>query len=464
MPEEFDVLVIGGGPAGEHFAGKAAAKGLSVALIERELVGGECSYWACMPSKTLLRPVQLLAETRRVPGAAEAITGPVDVKATFERRDYMTSSWSDAGQVKWLERAHIPLIRGHGRIAGRLEVDVETPDGSHTRVTARKAVIVATGSSASLPPIEGLAAAEPWTNREILETHDVPERLIVIGGGVVGVEMSQAMKRLGSREVTILEGGPRLLTNAEPFVGTALKKALEQDGIVVRTEAKIASVSRSAPHRPVAVEVDGDVITADEILVAAGRRPRTSDLGVEVVGLEPGKAISVDDAMRAVDVEGEWLYAIGDVNGRSLLTHMGKYQARVLADVLSGGSLRDHADGFAVPGVIFTDPQIASIGRTERQARELGIDVRVLTTDIGGIAASSIWGEGLEGTCQLVVDVNREVIVGATFVGPPVGEMLQAATIAIVGEVSLSTLRHAVPSFPTLSEIWLELIESYFAP
>jgi pyruvate/2-oxoglutarate dehydrogenase complex dihydrolipoamide dehydrogenase (E3) component len=462
LTDEFDVIVIGGGPAGEHFAGKASAKGLSVVLVEEELVGGECSYWACMPSKTILRPVQLLAETQRVPGVAAAVSGPLDVQGTFARRDYMTSSWSDAGQVRWLESAGIELVRGHGRIVGPRQVEVEARGGERTRFTAHKAVVVAVGSSASFPPIAGLADAAPWTNREILETSTVPDRLVVIGGGVVGVEMSQAMRRLGSSEVTILEGGARLLGNSEPFAGEELAHALTADGITVRTGVKITSVSRPVGGGPVTVEFDGGTVTGDELLVAAGRRPRTGDLGLDSVGLESGSPITVDDAMLAQGVVGEWLYVIGDANGRALLTHMGKYQGRVVAEVITGGSLRDVADDRAVTGVIFTDPQVAMVGRTEAQARELGLDVRVLRTDIGGIAASSIWGEGLVGTCQLVVDQDREVIVGATFVGAPVGEMLHAATIAIVAEVTLSTLRHAVAAFPTLSEIWLELVESYF--
>jgi dihydrolipoamide dehydrogenase len=464
MTTEYDVVVIGGGPAGEHFAGKARAKGLSVVLVEKELVGGECSYWACMPSKTLLRPVQILDEIRHVPGAAEAVTGGVAVAAALARRDWMTSDWHDDGQVSWLESAGIDLVRGHGRIVGPRAVEVEGPDGSRTSLTARSAVVLAVGSSAALPPIPGLAEAAPWTNREILEAEAVPPRLVVLGGGVVGVEMAQAWKRLGSEHVTVLEVGPRLLGNLEPFVGEAIAKAFARDGIDVRTAVTIAQVARSEPGAPVTVTLgSGETITADEILVAAGRRPRTVDLGLERVGLEPGKTIAVDDALRAEGVDGEWLYVIGDANGRALLTHMGKYQGRIVADVLSGGSMRDRADHNAVTGVIFTDPQVATVGMTEKQAREAGIDVCVLSTDVGNVAAASIWGDGLEGTCQLVVDAAHDVVVGATFVGAPVGEMLHAATIAVVGAVPLSTLRHAIAAFPTLSEIWLELVEQYFA-
>ena len=464
MPEHFDVVVIGGGPAGEHFAAHARAAGFSVAIVEGELVGGECSYWACMPSKALLRPTQVLEEARRVPGAASAVTRGVDVAAALGRRDWITAGWHDDGQVAWLENEAITLIRGHGRLAGRLQVAVEASDGTVTSVSASRAVVVAAGSVLVIPPIEGLAEAMSWTSREITSAREAPRRLIIIGGGVVGAEMALAWHRLGSEEVTIIEGGDRLVANLEPFASSELKASFEHLGIAVRTHCMVTAVHRKADGSAVTVKLSsGEEIVSDEVVVAVGRRPNTGDIGLETVGLEPGRAIPVDDSLSARGVEGNWLYAIGDANGRVQLTHMGKYQARVLARVLAGDEVLAESDHAAVSSVIFTDPEIASVGLTEEMATDHGLNVRTLRVDLGSVAAASIWGEGLSGTCQLVVDTDADVIVGATFVGPAVGEMLHAATVAIVGAVPLERLRHAVAAFPTLSEIWLELIEQYFA-
>lgn len=462
---EYDVIVIGAGPTGENAADVAARQGLRVAVVESELVGGECSYWACMPSKALLRPGQVLDEARRVPGAAEAVTGSIEISAALGRRDALTGGWDDAGQVSWLDSVGVDLVRGHGRLAGERLVEVEALDGTVTRLEATKAVIVATGTSAAIPPVPGLADSQPWDNRKITAAKEAPRRLLILGGGVVGVEMAQAWKWLGSEEVTIVEMADRILPREEPFVADELGASLTGLGITIHTGARLESVRRASPDSPVVATVglaDGSVtIEADEILVGAGRRPKTDDVGAEAVGLVPGKPIDVDDHLQATAVPGGWLYAVGDVNGRSLLTHTGKYQARVAGAHIGGVETSAWGDTKATPRVIFTSPEVAAVGLTEADAGAAGIDVRTVTYDIGNVAGASTLGRGYSGTAKLVVDAEREVILGATFVGPRVGEILHAATIAIVAETPLRTLWHAVPSFPTLSEVWLRLLETY---
>jgi pyruvate/2-oxoglutarate dehydrogenase complex dihydrolipoamide dehydrogenase (E3) component len=460
----FDVIVIGGGPAGENIAGRCIDCGASIAVVEAELLGGECSYWACMPSKALLRPGEVLAEVRRVPGAAEAVTGELDVAAVLARRDDLTSHWHDDSQVKWLEGAGGVLVRGRGRLVGERRVDVELPDGAGTRrLEARKAVVLATGSAAAMPPIDGLRDTRIWDSRDVTSLKEVPERLLVIGGGVVGCEMAQAWKRLGAREVTVLAASDRLLPKREPFAGDELSEAFEAEGISVVLGISVVKVGRAADDAPVTVTLeDGRTFTGDELLVAVGRTPNTKDIGLESVGLEPGASVDVDDQLRATGVDGEWFYAIGDVNGRNLLTHMGKYQARIAGDaILHGSTTQAWADHRAVPAVVFTDPQVASVGLTEQQAREQGIDVKVVSYGTGKVGGASVHGKGITGTSQLVIDESRRVIVGATFTGPGIGEMLHAATIAVAGEVPLDILWHAVPSYPTVSEVWLRLLEAY---
>ncbi|MBA2296698.1 MAG: NAD(P)/FAD-dependent oxidoreductase [Actinobacteria bacterium] len=448
MDREFDVVVLGAGPAGEVAAGRLGEAGLEVALVEAHLIGGECSYYACMPSKALLRPAELAAEVRRVPGLT--VTGP-DPAAVLARRDEVIHELDDSSQLPWLEQRGVTVVRGFGRLDGERRVRV-----AGDLLTARRAVVVATGSGAVLPSIPGLSESRPWTNREATTTQTVPASLVVVGGGVVGVELAQVWASLGSR-VVVIEGGPRLIAREEEFASEQVEAALREAGIDVHVGAKAVSVERESE---VTVELDdGSRVSGTELLVAVGRRPATQDLGLETVGLEPGSSIDVGNDLRSK--AHNWLYAIGDVNGRSLLTHMGKYHARLASDSILGKQVEIRSDGALSPRVIFTDPQVAAVGYTLAGAREAGLDVRAVDVGSGANAGGSFVGRNAPGTARLVVDESRRVIVGATFTGAAVAESLHAATIAVIAEVPLSTLWHAVPAFPTRSELWLRLLETY---
>ncbi|MEA9985211.1 NAD(P)/FAD-dependent oxidoreductase [Subtercola sp. RTI3] len=473
----FDVIVIGAGAVGENVADRAKQGGLSVALVEAELVGGECSYWACMPSKALLRSGAVVRAAQKVGGAREAVTGSIDVQAVLKRRNSTVNNFDDSSQADWVKGAGLELVRGHARFTGVKTIEVTAPDGTISTLTARHAVVVSTGSAALLPDIPGLRDASPWSSREATSSKVVPARLAIMGGGVVGAEMATAYASLGSQVTLLSRSG--LLGNQEPFAGEMVRDALIELGADVKIGVNVTAVSRNGAGGEVTLTLDdGSQLVVDELLVAVGRTPNTGDLGLSSIGLEPNSWLNTDDTLLVQDadqkpLEGEWLYATGDVNHRALLTHQGKYQARAAGDVIAARALGKPmstgpwgahvatADHEAVPQVTFTDPEVASVGLTAAAAEKAGYRTKVVDYNIGWVAGASVTADGYTGQARMVVDEDRQVVLGVTFVGQEVAELLHSATVAVVGEVPLSRLWHAVPSYPTISEVWLRLLETY---
>ncbi|ROR73479.1 dihydrolipoyl dehydrogenase family protein [Bogoriella caseilytica] len=470
---DYDVIVIGAGPVGENLADRVVRQGLSAAIIEDRLVGGECSYWACIPSKALLRPGEVRRAARAVDGARQTVTGELDRAAVLQRRDSFTSSWDDSAQVDWLDSAGIELLRGRGRVSGNREVTVTTPEGGQRVLTARHAVAICTGSRALVPDLPGLREARPWSNREALEAREAPESLLVIGGGVVACELAGAFLDLGSQVTMLVRSG--LLGGYEPMAGELVGEALKERGVEIRRGVSATAVRVHAGMREVDCD-DGRTLQAAQILVATGREPQPG-LGLDTLGLPEGW-LTVDETMRVLDDGApiEWLYAAGDANHRSPLTHQGKYQARAAGDAIAaralGGSVdagpwgvhAATADHLAATQVVFTDPQVAMVGRTAEAAAEAGLRTRVVDYDLGSVAGAAIHADGYTGAARMVVDEERSVIVGMTFVGQDVAELAQSAAIAIAAEVPVARLWHAVPAFPTMSEVWLRLLEAYGRP
>jgi pyruvate/2-oxoglutarate dehydrogenase complex dihydrolipoamide dehydrogenase (E3) component len=481
---EWDVIVIGGAAAGENAAQYATqASGLEAVIVEAELVGGECSYWACMPSKGLLRPVEVLDIGRHLPGVKQALGDrPLDADAVLARRDVIVNNLDDASQVKWCLTNGIDVIRGYARLDGARRVVVTGPDGSSRTITARHAVILDTGSSAAVPDTEGLRGARPWTSRDVTNLHTIPRRAVIIGGGVVACEAATWLNGLGVAELTIVEGDPGLLARSEPFAGELVADRLRGCGVRIELGTRPTLVSRPEVNAAgiglihggeVTVTLDnGQVVVADEIIVAAGRRANSTDIGLPTVGLAEGGYLAVDDHLAVEGVPGGWLYAIGDLTGRALLTHMGKYQARIAGEVVAARALGepldtspfsrhiDVADHDQVPQVTFTDPEVGSVGLTEKAARDAGVDVETVEYDLAALAGTYVLREDYVGWAKFVIDPSSDTLVGATFVGTGISELVHPATIAIVGKVPLTTLWHAVPSYPTPSEIWLRLLET----
>ncbi len=430
---------------------RLADEGLAVALVESDLVGGECPFWACMPAKALLRPGQILAEARNVPGAREAMTGNLDVTAVLARRNELADDWDDAGHVSWMGDHGVTVIRGHGRLADRLTLDVEGVGV----LTAQRAVVIATGSVAAVPPIEGAERVDLWDNRSITTASSAPASMVVIGGGPVGLESAQAWRRLGTPTVTVVETEEHLLPREEPFVGEALAAGLGSEGVEIVTGVTVDRLTQTSDGIEAELS-DGSSRTSEVVLAATGRRPATQDIGLDRVGMAEGKWISTDESMRS-EAHPEWLYAVGDVNGVDLFTHMGKYEARIAADTILGRNVDARPGRAAVPRVVFTDPQVAAVGLTVADAEARGHHVTTREVSLGDQAEAALWGVEVDGHAQFVVDSDTDRLVGATFTGPSVlSEMILAAQMAIVGNVPVSLFQHVVPQFPTFSEAWLE--------
>ena len=439
MIEQVDVVVVGLGPGGEEVAGRLASAGLDVVGIDAELVGGECPYWGCIPSKMMIRAANLLAEAGRVDGMAGSASVVPDWQPVARRiRDEATDDWDDKVAVERFEGNGGRFVRGWARLDGPGRVAV-----GHRTFEARRAVVLATGARPWIPPVAGLADTPFWTNRDAIRTGEVPGSLAVLGGGAIGVELAQVFRRFGS-EVTVIEAGPHLVGPEEPEAGMLLADVFEHEGIAVRTGTSVDSVHFDGAR--FALAAGGAPIVVDHLLVATGRRADLAAVDVASVGLDPSLPLTVDAHLRVEGAERMW--AVGDVTAKGAFTHISMYQADIVVrDVL--GEVVVPADYRAVPRVTFTDPEIGSVGLSEREARSCGLEVRVGTAAVSSSARGWIHKAGNQGFVKLVEDRNRGVLVGATSAGPSGGEVLSMLTLAVHAEVPVETLRHMIYAYPT---------------
>ncbi len=462
--QAYDVVMIGAGPAGENVADYAIRNSARTALlVEKELVGGECSYYACMPSKALLRPIEVKATAEHLGGLPDLV--PLDPPALLARRDAWVSRYDDSGQVRWAEGAGIEVARGTGRLVDERRLVVTGEDGDR-EVEARLAVVVATGSVPVIP--DAFAGLHPWTSRDATGVVEVPTSIAVIGGGVVATEACGWLAALGSK-VTLVVRGDRVLRRSEPFASDLVAEGLRRAGVDVRFGARIGSAARldaadtglgHVHGGPVRLEIDGQAQEFAEVLVATGRRPATDQLGLEAVGLTP-------EQFARPDARPDWLYAVGDASGAAPLTHWGKYEARLVGDRIAA-----RAEGrpdpavpadVPVPQVVFTDPQVAEVGLTEAAALAANRAVECVQVALTSASGFGLLRDDAEGQAKLVLEAGTGRLLGATFAGQEVAELVHAATVAIVGRLSADQLWHAVPSYPTASEVWLRLLEAYRA-
>jgi pyruvate/2-oxoglutarate dehydrogenase complex dihydrolipoamide dehydrogenase (E3) component len=459
----FDVVVVGGGVGGVAAVRKLASTGLAVALVEDRLVGGECHYWGCNPSKTLLRPIEVFNLAKAVPGVREIVSdnGP-DVAAIFAKRDAIIEHLSDEDRTASLRQAGVAVFHGFGRLSGERKVRVARSDNSEVVLDARYAVVVATGTRPNVPVIPGLAQAQPWTNRDLTTMKQVPPRALVVGGGPVSVEFATILAGLGSA-VTLLVREATLLPDWEPEARELVAQSLRSKGIMVHFQTELSSVARPGFGEPITATYQQQTIEVDEIVLAAGRRVNTDDIGLDSVGLTGGEPISVNDHLQATGVAGGWLYALGDTTGRARLSHISTYHGRLVADIIAartaGRELRENElaarDAGSIAQVIFTEPQVVRVGRTESQARAEGFAVRTRTACYPGtLTFLALFRDDFQGWAKLVIDAEANTLLGATFVGPEFSELVQAATVAIVAKVPVSLLRHAVAPHPTVNQVW----------